>query len=300
MPASVPDRKSRHVTGRVPVMGETSYDIATSAQIAAGLALAALVALLIAIWLSNLLPDTQAVPVIMEAGDGGFEDGSPDESLSVESPLDPTDDPAITNEQDVSQLEQITEQVVTLSQNVSELTPPSETSDQSGNPGSADGTGGRPFGTGGGIRGGTKREQRWFVEFADKGDLRSYARQLDFFKIELGCAFKDGRMVYLKNISGSPVVRTERLNSNDKRLFMNWQGGDRVKADIELLQKAGIKDAESGMVLHFYDPATEQLLAKIEMERAGGRPAEQIRRTYFQVKKAGSGYEFVVSSQKLR
>ena len=54
------------------------------------------------------------------------------------------------------------------------------------------------------------------------------------------------------------------------------------------------------MVLHFYDPNTEQLLATLESERAGGRPPEQIRRTRFQVKPAGSGYEFVVTSQKLR
>ncbi|MCA9049179.1 MAG: hypothetical protein KDA89_10655 [Planctomycetaceae bacterium] len=302
MSTAIPDRKSRHVTGRVPVMHETGYDVATSAQIAAALGLAALVGLLIAIWLSNLLPDNQAVPIIMEAGDGGFEDGDPNETLNVESPLDPTDDPSLSNEQDVSQLEQITEQVVTLSQNAAELTQPNQFTDPTGggNPGSAVGTGGRPYGTGGGTRGGTKREQRWFVEFADKGDLKSYAKQLDFFKIELGCAFPDGRIVYLKNMSTSPSVRQERLSSDDKRLFMNWQGGDRVKADIELLQKAGVSDAASGTVLHFYDPETEQMLARLELDRAGGRPAEQIRRTYFQVKKSGGGYEFVVSSQKLR
>ena len=301
MARSVPDRKSRHVTGHVPVMSETTYDIATSAQIAGALALATFVGLLIAIWLSNLLPDVQSVPIVMEAGDGGFEDGSPDETLNVESPLDPTDDPSLSNEQDVSQLEQITEQVVTLSQDAASLTQPNEFSDPTGggNPGSAEGTGGRPYGTGGGTRGGTKREQRWFVEFADKGDLKSYAKQLDFFKIELGSAFKDGRIIYLKKMSTSPAIREERLNSNDKRLFMNWQGGDRVQADIELFEKAGVKDAASGTVLHFYDPQTEQMLAQLELERAG-RPAEQIRRTYFQVKKAGGGYEFVVSSQKLR
>lgn len=301
MSTNVPDRKSRHITGRVPVMAETGYDIATSAQIAAALGLAAFVGLLIAIWLSNLLPEVVVTPIVMEVGDGGFEDGSPDESLNVESPEDPTDDPSLSNDQDVSQLEQITEQVASLSETAAALVQPNSFTDPSGggNPGSAEGTGGRPYGSGGGGRGGAKREQRWLVQFADKGDLKSYSRQLDFFNIELGCAFPDGRIFYLKDMSTSPAVREERMSSKDKRLFMNWQGGDRIKADIELLTKAGVPDPASGTVLHFYAVATEEMMARLEQEY-GGKPPDQIRRTYFQVKKAGSGYEFVVTSQKLR
>ena len=63
MPATVPDRKSRHVTGRVPQMSETSYETATGAQIAAALGLLGFAALLIAIWLSNLLPEHTAIPI---------------------------------------------------------------------------------------------------------------------------------------------------------------------------------------------------------------------------------------------
>ncbi|MEQ9408332.1 MAG: hypothetical protein RIK87_11425 [Fuerstiella sp.] len=301
MPTTVPDRKSRHVTGRVPVMSVTSYDIATSAQIAGAIGLAAFAALLIAIWLSNLLPENTVVPVEMTSGDGGWEDGDPNESLDVESPEDPSDDPSLSNDQNVSQLEQITEQVMTLSESAASLTQPNTFTDPSGggNPGSAEGSGGRPYGSGGPGSGGTKREQRWVVEFADQGNLKSYARQLDAFKIELACAFKDGRIYYLSSMSTSPVLREARLSADDQRLFMNWEGGDRVKADLELLTKAGVPDAASGKVLHFYDPATEQMMARLEQEY-GNKPLEQIRRTYFEVKRSGNGYEFVVVNQKLR
>ena len=301
MSSSVPDRKSRHVTGRVPVMSETKYDVATAAQIAVFLGLLGFVGILIAIWLSNLLPEHQAIPMIMESGDGGWEDGSPDETLNVESPEDPSDDPSLSNDQSESQLEQITEQMVSLSDTAATLTNPNDFSDASGggNPGSASGTGGRPLGTGGGGSGGTKREQRWLIQFAEQGNLQSYAKQLDFFKIELGCAFKDGRIYYLKNMSTNPTLREQRMSADDKRLFMSWTGGDRVKADIELLVNAGVKDAAAGVPLHFYDPATEQMLARLELDY-GGRTADQIRRTYFQVKKSGSGFEFTVTSQKLR
>lgn len=301
MSTTVPDRKARRVTGRVPVMRETKYEIATAAQIAIAVALGAFAAFLIAVWLSNLIPTVDIVDVVMTSGDGGFEDGDPDESLDVESIEDPTDDPSVSNDQDMTQLEEITEQVMTLSENASAITQPNEYTDPNagGNPGSAEGTGGRPLGTGGKGRGGTKREQRWVVEFADKGNLKSYARQLDFFNIEIGCAFKDGRIFYASQLSGSPVKREARLNSDDKRLYMNWQGGERIKADLELLAKAGVPSPESGTVLHFYDPATEQIMARVEMEYAG-KPIEQIRRTYFQVRRAGSGYEFFVTDQKLR
>ena len=277
MSTTVPDRKSRHVTGRVPKMSETRYDIATSAQIAGIIGLTIFVGLLVAIWLSNMLPEVEVVSVLMESGDGGWEDGSPDESLNVESPEDPTDDPSLSNDQDVSQLEQITEQVATLSESAAALVQPNSFTDPSGggNPGSASGTGGRPFGSGGGGRGGMKREQRWLVQFAEKGDLKSYAQQLDFFKIELGCAFPDGRIYYVKNLSGSPSVREERVSSKDKRLFMNWQGGDRIEADRELLSKAGVPDPAAGTVLHFYATETEQMLARLEQDY-GGKPAEPI------------------------
>ncbi len=302
MSTTVPDRKSRRVAGRVPVMRETGYEIATSAQIAIAFALGAFAALLIAIWLSNLLPTVDVIDVVMTAGDGGFEDGDPDESLDVESIEDPTDDPSLSNDQDMVQLEEITEQVITLSESAAAITQPNEFTDPNagGNPGSAEGTGGRPLGTGGKGRGGTKREQRWVVEFADKGNLKSYARQLDFFKIEIGCAFKDGRIFYTNNLAaGKPSKRESRLSGDDKRLYMNWQGGERVKADLELLTKAGVPNPSSGTVLHFYAPETEQIMARVEMEYSG-KPIEQIRRTYFQVRRSGGGYEFFVTDQKLR
>jgi hypothetical protein len=282
-------------------MSETKYDIATSAQIAGALSLGALVALLVAIWLSNLLPDVQSVPIIMESGDGGWEDGDPNESLDVESPEDPSDDPSLSNDQDVSQLEEITEQVLTLSDNAASLVQPNNFTDPSGggNPGSAEGSGGRPYGSGGPGKGGTKRENRWVVTFADKGNLKSYARQLDQFKIEIGCAFPDGRIYYLSSMSTTPVLREGRQSAKDQRLFMNWTEGDRKKADEELLAGAGVPDPASGKVLHFYDPNTEQQLARLELEYAN-KPIDQIRRTYFEVRRKGNGFEFVVVNQKLK
>ena len=177
-------------------------------------------------------------------------------------------------------------------------------SKNTGTPGSADGTGGRPLGSGGPGRGGAKREQRWVVEFADKGDLDSYAAQLDFFGIELGAIFRDdGRLIYMSNMSAAkPTTREikEGAAGAEQRLFMNWAEGseERRQADVELFQKAAI-DASAAGVLHFYTSETETLMATIEQE-FGGHTAEEIRKTYFRVRKAGSGYEFFVQKQLLK
>lgn len=301
MSTSVPDRKALRVSGRAPVMNETTYDVTTSAQIAIALALALITGLLIAIWLSNLLPTISTESMMLVNSTGGFEDGDPDETLDVESPEDPTEDPSLSNDQNMTQLEEITDQIVTLSENASQLVQPNEFTDAEagGNPGSAEGSGGRPLGVGGGTKGGERREQRWLVKFADKGNLKLYASQLDFFKIEIGVVFKDGRIFYLSNMSKGNTVRESRLSADDPRLFMSWKGGERKKADIELLEKAGVPDPASGQILHFYAPETEQMLARLEKSYGNKAPAE-IRRTFFQIRGSPGSFEFYVSSQKLK
>jgi hypothetical protein len=293
---------------RAPHIKLTRYDITVSALITTAMCALLTLLVMVCIWLSNLIPtQPKREVVLLPPGDGGWEDGDPDATPNVESPEDPSLDPSVENEEtDVTELEEITEQIVEISTNAAELVAPNEFTDQknSGIPGSADGNGGRPLGSGGPGRGGAKREQRWFVEFADKGDLKSYAAQLDFFKIELGARFDaEGRLLYLSNMSADqPSTREIRSEqgSSEQRLNMEWQEGseERRAADIELYKKAAV-DASPAVIMHFYPSETEQLLATLEFEYNGRKP-EEIRRTYFRVRKTGSGYEFYVHSQTLK
>ena len=97
-----------------------------------------------------------------------------------------------------------------------------------------------------------------------------------------------------------PTKREVRTGDAEKRLFLKWQDGsqDRIKADMELFQRAS-EDASNGVILHFYPTATEQMLAQLEVSYGNQQPAA-IRRTYFRVRKTGSGYEFVVDRQVLK
>ncbi|MCA9034459.1 MAG: hypothetical protein KDA91_04975 [Planctomycetaceae bacterium] len=298
-----PKRSGKSHATHLPQTKVTRYDITTAMLIACLGMLVMAVITLIAIWLANMIPTKVTLAPMMTPGDGGYEDGEENATPDVESPEDPTDDPSVSNDQsNVTELMEITDPVMEAADSAAALVEPTSFTDpnNSGNPGSAEGTGGRPLGSGGPGRGGAKREQRWFVQFAEKGDLKSYARQLDFFKIELGAMFAaQQKLYYMSNVSSDrPTIREVSTGDNEKRLFMNWEGGERKKADEELFQKAGI-DATQAAILHFYPTELEQQLAQLELSFAG-RPAEQIRRTYFEVQRSGSGYAFKVTDQKLK
>jgi hypothetical protein len=240
-------------------------------------------------------PPIQLVPMQFVA-DGGYEDGNPDETLLVESPFEETPNPSPVEEViEEDTLQEVLENVVELSNTASEQAVQVTSTEalNSGTPGSARGTG-RPLGTGGGRYGGIPAEERWFIRFADGSSVDEYARQLDFFGIELGVLLP-GRLVFISNMSTTPRVREVATGSGEERLYMTWQGGNRKDADVKLFQRAGI-DASQGTIFHFYPPATEQLLATLEVQYAGRR-TQEIRRTYFVVARGGDGFVFNVTRQ---
>lgn len=148
---------------------------------------------------------------------------------------------------------------------------------------------------GGGGKGGFPAEQRWFIKF-DDGDIETYAKQLDEFNIELGAFFQsEGRIVFITKMSQAKPATREVRTGGDKRLYMTWRGGNRKQADLKLFAKAGI-NAQNANLMHFYPRETEQLLTNVEFNYRKRKPTE-IRRTYFNVRKDGAGFKFVVTSQ---
>jgi hypothetical protein len=143
--------------------------------------------------------------------------------------------------------------------------------------------------------GGYPREQRWLVRFGDLQSVDEYARQLDYFGIELG-ALVGGKLNYVSKLSNAqPRLQTATSGANEKRLYMTWQGGNRKQADVQLLKKAGV-EVGSGTIFHFYPKETEDRLALLELNYRNRR-ASDIRRTYFAVKRGDAGYDFEVIRQ---
>lgn len=293
-----PDKPHAH---SLPVMRVTRYDRVSSGMIALVLGLI-LAVIGIVVWWYTTRPAPEQVLVPLEImATGGYEDGSPDETLNVESPEEEIPNASPVEEQiDDLQIEEALDTVVELSDRATEQmeTITADDAQTGGTPGSMEGTGGRPLGEGGGPGGGVPAEQRWFVRFAEDGSLDVYARQLDAFGIELGIVFPQrGELIYLSNLSRNPPSqRTVKTGENEERLYMTWQGGQRKDADTKLIERAGI-DTTGGIIFHFYPRETEQLLLRLERSYANRSPRE-IRRTYFVVIPQGNSFTFAVTRQQ--
>ena len=147
------------------------------------------------------------------------------------------------------------------------------------------------------------RFERWQLNFTAR-DIGLYARQLDFYKIELGAIGGSIQGVDVaSNLSGSPkkyrVVKTE----DEKRLYFMWNSpSPLMQFDRQLLGKAGIPLPNRQMLKFISDPLENQL-AHIEQaywESKGYTSVTQIAKTVFESKADGRGYKFVVTSQRYR
>ena len=276
----------------------TPYDRLSSGMIAVVIGLMLLTAYAIIYWWEVAPEKTEfLVPMEMVESPGGFEDGAPDETLKLESPEDPDPNPTTAEEVlDPSEVTETVDQVVQFSDKATEQAQDvmAQSTEPSGNPGSADGTGRRGLGNGPG-QGGIPAEQRWFIQYADRTSLDEYAKQLDYFGIEMGALLRGGELVYMTGMSGSPNVRRATSGKGENRLYMTWQGGTRRDADEQLFERGNI-NAKGAVLFHFYPKKTEQMLLQLEYNYAK-RHAKEIRRTYFVVVKEGNGYTFVVTRQ---
>ena len=283
-----------------PELKVTRYDRVSAALVAivCGLLLACLC--LGTIWLMARPPQiNNLVAVELLEWPGGVEDGAIDETLLVQSPEDPVPDAAPEERDEAVEIDQVFESITEMADVAAEqLLQQFETDAQaSGQPGSREGTGRRALGANGG-EGGLPPEQRWFIQFNNQRDLDEYARQLDFFGIELGTILPDGRLLYLSQLSQPQPARRETSSGrSESRLYMSWQGGALKAADQQLFRKAGIETA-AARILHFYPPTLEAQLLTLEQQYAN-RKISDIRRTYFQVLTEGNGYRFQVTRQSL-
>ncbi len=143
------------------------------------------------------------------------------------------------------------------------------------------------------------RWERWQVRFVST-DLNVYAKQLDFFKIELAAMGGGKELVdYANGLSQPQPSRRSGNSAEEKRLYMTWRSGEMIEADKALLTSAGI-DTAGRVILQLYPPETEALLAELEQKQLGMRSLKDVRRTVFGIREQGQTYEFYVMSQEYR
>ncbi|MBS0261776.1 MAG: hypothetical protein JSS02_07450, partial [Planctomycetes bacterium] len=229
------------------VIRVTRYDQVSAFLFSAIGGLCFCVFLLSFVWWATRAPKPKE-PVqveLVEEEAGGVEDGSPDETLRVDSPDPPSQDAVAgdvsSDQQDIQESLQQVVSEVPGAVDVTVQRPLDLGVRNAAKPGSADGTGRRALGSGPGKGGGFPREQRWMVRFADQSNIAEYTKQLDYFGIEFGAVVK-GKLMYVSKLSEArPTVRTANSGADEKRLYMTWQGGGRKQADLQIFRKAGIE-----------------------------------------------------------
>jgi hypothetical protein len=133
------------------------------------------------------------------------------------------------------------------------------------------------------------------IAFA-KGDLNLYARQLDFFGIELGVLRENNTIVYASNFSkAKPDTRINTDPPSENRYFL-WRKDEFQGANRELLRRAGI-DAGDQLILKFLPPTTEAQLIDLETGYPGADLKKKLDKTRFGVRATGKGFSFYVLEQ---
>lgn len=309
-PPPVARMKQADPNVRMPFLKFSSYDVTSSLLMALSIAVVGGVVWAFSLFWSTI-PEKPPVFVELEMVErvgGGVEDGDPNATLNIESPEEESDEVKQQDEvTEISAMSEVSEaafkdidfDAVGVGESAGSQSGDQLQSAQFGigeKNGNATGNGNRrPLGFGPGNGGGVAAELRWFIRFADGSSLTEYAKQLDFFGIELGAIMPDGRIAYISNLAGTPKVRYADSGKDEKRLYMKWEGGERRKADEKLFQKAGITVGRN-VIFHFYPQQTEQLMVSLETSFAT-RKLKEIRRTYFVVNTKGAGYEFQVTRQ---
>lgn len=287
---SRPGRTSR--PRPAPTLAVSAYERVAGWLLAWLVVLGASTLVLLLIWLTSrryrLVP---AVPVkvLQDVGGGGGGQGlvagdqAWEEPAPQELPVPPQPDLAPT-----------------LSALISSRTQELEALEGSTSRGRGEGRGsgeGRGLGPGGwGSGEGVPAAERWLLRLS-AADLGDYARQLDFFGIELGVAGGGDRQVtYISRLSSArPVVRRGEARDEHRLRFVHRQGELR-EADRQLAAKAGVP-VEGRVVFQFFSDALYQQLLALEAAHKGSRPLSDVRRTEFGVRKTSGGYEFFVLRQ---
>jgi hypothetical protein len=297
------------------VRGESRYDRVTSMLMAVVVGTALVVGFLGMIyWTNKAYANRVTAPleiVDVAGGGGGVPEGTPGSSQAIDVPgAEPMAQASNATEETASDLvEPSVQQTTGAVIEASDVASSAEAAEEfdvaptmssgggvaRGRRASRLGTGGPALGFGGGD-GGLGREQRWSIIYPQGQTPEEYARQLDALGVELAVPAGAATLDYASSFaSASPARRTGPVRA-DTRLWFLWQGAGRKANDATLLQRAGITVGDKP-IFQFYPKASEDLLARLEVQYRGRQPGE-IRVTRFQVVPRGNTFGFQVVAQE--
>jgi hypothetical protein len=141
------------------------------------------------------------------------------------------------------------------------------------------------------------RHERWEIRFASGTSVEAYARQLDFFKIELGVVGGQQQVTYLTNLSNPKPTTRPGDAADDRRLYLIWQRGAISEVDQQIATRAGVK-TDGKVIAHFLPKDVEDELARLEEARAKQLNIAKIGKTVFSIKSSQDSFQFSIVELK--
>lgn len=284
---------------RTPTLGDVSrYDRVAGLIISLLLMLGLSVGVLLFMWIgSRLAVSIKTVPVTLQPeSPGGSEAGTSSEGMTLEAPTaaEVMRETKVAIPDFKQSLEAVDDLIANKQAELDTALARLDSAESGGGRSTGTGTG-LLFGSGAGT-GGLSRSQRWEIRYSAGETLDAYAKELDFFGIELAVVSADGKVTYVRNFAQpKPTVDAARSQA-ESRLYMQWRpGSSRRETDRKLLAKAGV-DARGKTLVQFIPPGVEEQLAQLEYAFAKV-DAKKIRKTRFAVRQQGTSYEFFVEEQ---
>lgn len=266
-----------------PSLHPSRYDRIASLLISTLIFVGTSVAVLVVLWLGT----QRDIPRESIIVGGGFAGGSPSDAQA-----DEFDTPSVAELSNVSLLEPVFGLSTLLSSEAVAAAAQIETDGlTSGLDGKKDG---RPVGKE--LKDAVPRWERWEIRY-EAPTLKSYARQLDFFGIELGAVGGAPQVDYAYQLSATTPKNRQGLGDEEKRLYLTWRGGRLEGLDRKLLENAGI-EVDRRIVMQFYPQKVEDTLARLEKEHTKDGRVDKLRKTIFGVRSTNGGYEFFIIEQR--
>lgn len=276
--------------------GVSRYDQAAGMLIALLILLGLVVFVMLSIWLAaRFTPGLEGtVEIALHEGSGGDPESTTTEGMFIDAP-EVTELAAEVREPLESfreTLQSVDQLVKSPDTELLNLLEPEQVSPG----GRSMGTGDRPAHGEGGGAGGVQRGQRWEIRYQSGITKEVYARQLDYFGIELAAVSRDGRIEYVRDFTRpQPTIDRSRAGP-ERRLYMTWrEGSPRRETDRLVLEQAGVVTVGKTLA-QFIPDSLEQSMVRLELAFANRKPGT-IAKTIFAIRPQGAGFEMYVDEQ---
>jgi hypothetical protein len=143
--------------------------------------------------------------------------------------------------------------------------------------------------------------QRWKIQFSAKSQ-DEYARQLSFFKIDLGAVHRQTNdIVRLSDPGGVPQVAKSSRKQEQSTLYFAHERPEFSRWEEQILKKNGVAVTDC-LTVQFYPDEIREHLLKLEQEflAKSGKTQQDVHQTIFKVVSNEGAYEFRVDQVTYR